>query len=236
MNHTECEQYAALLARNPLFASFNGDELEALVKCGRVASVKAREVAYHKGAPGSQMFAILRGGVKVVSLSDEGKEVIFAILPASEVFGEMSLLDGQGRTATVYALVDSELLVLDRQDFIPFLERNPSAAIKLLVALCKRLRATDEMVEDIVFLDLQSRLAKKLLGLATEHGRPGPAGSTVIACKLSQTELANMVGTSRESVNRQMRLWEDAGLIRTNRGYVVVSDAGALQSLSRNVH
>ena len=119
-------------------------------------------------------------------------------------------------------------MALDRNQFLPFLERNPSAAIRLLEVLSGRLRATDETLEDTVFLELSCRLAKKLLALAENFGLEIDQG-TVIDLKLSQQDLANLVGTSRESVNKQLRAWETAGIIRLNRQQVTILDMDELE-------
>jgi CRP/FNR family transcriptional regulator, cyclic AMP receptor protein len=151
------------------------------------------------------MFALISGRVKIVTLSPEGKEVVLAILVSGDVFGEISMIDGRARTATVLAVENSALLVLERRDLMPFLERHPRVAIKMLESICQRLRTTDELLEDVVFLDLPSRLAKRLLLLAEHYGKNTGQG-TRIEMKLSQTEIGNMVGTSRESVNKQLRM------------------------------
>lgn len=212
---------ALLLSRSPLFAGLAADELNSLVKYARTKRIAANEVVFHKGAPGDQMFAIIGGRMKIVTLSDEGKEIVLAILAPGDVFGEISLLDGRARTATVIAAENGELLILERHEFIPFLERHPKIAIKLLEEICKRLRVTDALIEDVVFLNLPMRLAKRLLFLAEQYGRPVQPGIR-IGVKLSQQELGNMVGTSRESVNKQMRIWENEGLIRMNQGYITL--------------
>jgi CRP/FNR family transcriptional regulator, cyclic AMP receptor protein len=219
---------AALLSRSPLFSGLGPEELDRLVKYASTKRVRAGEVAFHKGAPGDQMFALMSGRVKIVTLSEEGKEVVLAVLNPGDIFGEISLLDGRERTATVLAAETSELLVLERREFIPFLEQHPKIAIKLLEAICKRLRLADELLEDVVFLNLPMRLAKRLLSLAERYGRNTPRGVR-IEIKLSQQELGNMVGTSRESVNKQMRAWEDEGLISVEHGYITVSQPGKLK-------
>jgi len=217
--HTLSKQ--ELLAGCELFSHLSNEQLETLVQGSRVKRVTKREVVFRKGDKGRQMFTIVRGRVRMSTVSPDGREIVFGILEAGETFGELGLLDGQTRTATVTALDDAEFMALDRQQFIPFLERNPCTAIRLLEILSARLRATDEILEDTVFLELSCRLAKKLLSLAEQHGVETEEG-TLIDMTLTQQDLANLVGTSRESVNKQLRAWEAADIVRVSRQRVTI--------------
>jgi CRP-like cAMP-binding protein len=172
--------------------------------------------------------AILKGRVRVCSYSADGREVVLNIMTAGQVFGEIAMIDGGPRTADVFAMEPTELLVLSRRDFLPFLERNPSVAVKLLEVMCQRLRWTSSQVEDFFFLDLKSRLAKRLLQLAA-IGRRHADPSSGIDVQVSQQLLANMIGTSREAVNKQLRIWEGAGLIELKRGSITILDSAALE-------
>ena len=142
----------------------------------------------------------------------------------------IALLDGKERTADATAMEACELLILERRDFVPFLEKHPDICLRLIAVLCERLRRTTEQVEDVLFLDLQARLAKTLLHLVDAHGRPVSNG-VALGAKLSQRDLANMIGASRESVNRQLSLWEEEGLISRDRGAITILDSAALQML-----
>src|SRR5262249_19573634 len=156
-----------------------------------------------KGAPGNGMMAILRGEVRISVLGPDGRQITLTTMSEGDIFGEIALLDGGDRTADVVAITDTELLVIDRRSFLPFLERHPAVANKLLVALCQRLRRTTQQVEDLALLDLSARLAKRLIGLAETKGQKTDGGIK-IATPLTQGALADMVGTSRESINRQL--------------------------------
>jgi cAMP-binding proteins - catabolite gene activator and regulatory subunit of cAMP-dependent protein kinases len=163
-----------LLSKSMLFSQLEMQDLERLVRFAKIKQVRTKQIICHKGEAGNQMFAIIRGRVKISTLSEEGKEkeIVFGILDAGETFGEISLLDGKERSATIMAIEPpSELLMIERRDFIPFLERYPTVAIKLLEVVCGRLRVTCELFEDAVFLNLPSRLAKKLLSLAQIYGK-----------------------------------------------------------------
>lgn len=219
-----------LLANSFMFSQLPARDLERLARFAKFKQVKAREVIIHKADRGNQMSVVVKGRVKLSTLSDEGKEMTFGVLETGEIFGEISLLDGQHRSATVTAIEPTELLVIERRDFIPFLEQHPKVAIKLLAILAYRLRLTDEIFEDTLFRNLPSRLAKKFLMLADKYGEQIPQG-VKINLKLSQQEIGNLVGTSRESVNKQMRAWEDEGLIAFNKGYVTILKPDELEEL-----
>lgn len=220
-----------LLARSFMFSQLPVVDLGNLAKFARFKKVAAREVVFHKAEPGQAMLVIVKGRVKLSTLSNGGREMIFGVLEAGEIFGEISLLDGQQRSATVTALVPTELLVIERRDFIPFLAHHPKVAIKLLATLATRLRVTDEMFEDTLFRSLPSRLAKRFLMLAGNYGEQTARG-VKISLKLSQQEIGNLVGTSRESVNKRMRAWEDEGLITFSKGYVTLTNPERLEELT----
>jgi CRP/FNR family transcriptional regulator, cyclic AMP receptor protein len=176
------------------------------------------------------MMAVLRGTVKISSLSVAGKEIVLNIIAAGEIFGEIALLDGEDRTADATAMTDCELLVVDRRDFLPLLENNPELSGMLLRVLCQRLRQTSAQVEDVIFRHLESRIAKSLLHLARSVGEHGADGRA-LGIRLSQQELGNIVGSSRESVNRQLQLWHKAGLVELAKGSIVIRDQTALERL-----
>lgn len=217
-----------LLRKVPLFASLAPERLEALVAATTTKRLAAREELFHKGDPAAQVYVVAGGRLKVVTTSAEGDEVLLAILDEGEVVGELPLLTGGRRTASVVALEPCELLALARRDFLRFLREQPEVAIELLVVLAERLARTNEFAEDALFLGLPARLAKKLLHLAERYGEEGPAG-TRIDLRLSQSELADLVGTTRESVNKQIRAWSEQGIVRMDRGEVTIVDPERLE-------
>ena len=176
---------------------------------------------------------MLRGQVKISIVSSEGKELIFSIIPPGECFGEIALLDGQARTADAIAVGDCVLLTLVRSDFIPFLERHPQVAIRLLAVLCGQVRATSDFIERLAFQNLPARLAHLLLKLAAIHGSTTPAGIR-ITYKLSQQEIGNLIATSRESVNKQLQAWQAEGLLTIEHGTITLLKADELNRLARS--
>lgn len=219
-----------LLSNSVLFSQLEPAELDKLVRFARIKHAKPKEVIFNKGDLGHQLFAILNGRVQINTLSDQGKEMTLIILEGGDIFGDISVFDSRERTATATALEASELLVIEKRDFIPFLKKNPAIAIKIIAALCERLRNTDEIMEDVVFRNLPARLAKKLLALADTYGEDTDEGLK-IKLKLSQTELGNMVSTSRESINKQIRAWEDKGIIQFDRGYITICQQEQLEDI-----
>lgn len=226
---SEVFREVGLLGSSFLFAGLGGEELMELSSFVARKRVAAKTAIVRQGEPGSRMFAIVRGKVKVSVSSEDGREATLDILGDGEFFGEMTVLDGQARSASVIALETTDLVLLERSSLLAFLERTPRAAAMMLSALSQRLRATDALVEDTLFLNLPSRLAKKLLALAEEHGTPVPRGVR-IEIKLSQQEIATLVGATRESVNRLLRLWEEQDAVLYEDGHVTIIDRPKLEA------
>lgn len=222
------ERRRDLLQKVPLFAGLAPERLEALAEVTTTKRLRAREELFHKGDPAAQVYVVASGRLKVVTTSSEGDEVLFAILDEGEVVGELPMLTGGHRTASVVALEPCEMLVLSRRDFLRFLREQPEAAIELMVVLAERLVRISEFAEDALFLALPARLAKKLLHLAERYGEEAAPG-TRIGLRLSQGELADLVGTTRESVNKQIRAWTEDGVLRMERGEVTILDADRLE-------
>jgi CRP-like cAMP-binding protein len=225
------EDKRGLLGGVPLFAGLAPRELEALVPVTRVETLKARKEIFHKGDTGAQLYVVISGRVKALTTSLEGDDVVFNIMGEGEVFGEVALLSTSPRTATIKAIEACELLSLDRRDFLTFLRSHPEVSAKLLGVLADRLKRISEFVEDTHFLNLPVRLAKKFSTFASRYGESAPDG-TRINLKLSQEEWGDLVGATRESINKQMRAWTEEGLIRVDDGYVVLTRADELDRLA----
>ncbi|SUS08574.1 Transcriptional regulator, Crp/Fnr family [uncultured Defluviicoccus sp.] len=219
-----------LLGQHFLLKHLTAAELDQLARMAITRLCRPNEAVFLKGDPGNSMMAVVHGRVRICSYSSEGREVILNVINPGEVFGEIALIDGGSRTADAFAMDATELVVLSRRDFLPFLERNPQVCIKLLEVLCERLRATSAQVEDFFFLDLRSRLAKRLLA-AADHAANNGAGGDPGTVRLSQHMLASMIGTSREAVNKQLRAWEEAGVIALKRGAVKIINRQRLEEI-----
>jgi CRP/FNR family transcriptional regulator, cyclic AMP receptor protein len=221
------EDRRTLVAKNPFFGMLEEGDIERLLTYARVERHHAGDEIFAKGAPGTSLMAVLHGTVRISSVSDAGREIVLNLIHPGEMFGEIALLDGRDRTADAIAMTDCELLVLQRRDFIPFIERRPDVCIKLIELLCHRLRRTSEQVEELSFSHLESRMAKALLRLAQESEDARPVSAS-IDLRITQRELGNMVGGSREHVNKQLQTWQKAGLIELGKGAIVLRDTGAL--------
>jgi len=221
---------AKAIERIALFESLDPEDRARLLAVSSVRRVPARKRLFRKGEPGRELFVLLRGRAKAASESKD-RGTVFDFFEPGEVVGEIALLDGGPRTATVTTVSTCDFLVLGRDELLALLEREPRVAIRMLAACATRLRHTSELVEDAVFLGLPARLAKRLLQLAQEYGAETGAGVR-INLKLSQRELGELVGAARESVNRQLGHWEDDGVLRVEGGYVTLLRPQVLTSLA----
>jgi CRP-like cAMP-binding protein len=220
-----------LLSRISIFSELSPREIDLLLAVTATKRLKQREVLFRKGDTGSQLYGVLKGRLRVSTAGADGREIIFAYHGPGEVFGEIAVLDSHPRSATIEAVEPSELLTLHRRDLLPFLEEHPKVAISLAGILAARVRTLSEVMEDARFLSLESRLAKKLLHLARSYGRETASGMR-IDLKLPQHELGELVGVSRESVNKQLRAWGQEGLVRFDRGYITILDPDGLDAVA----
>jgi CRP-like cAMP-binding protein len=219
-----------IFERHFLFGKLYANEIDALISYARVEGYRAGREIFAKGSPGQSLMAVLQGSVKISSLSESGKEIVFRIFNAGEIFGEIAVLDGEARSADATALTNCELLVLNRRDLLPVLENRVDLCMMLLKILCRRLRLTTEQVEDITFRPLESRVAKVLVQLAESvslHRIRSPS----VELHVSQRELANIAGGSRESVNKQLQIWHRQGLIHLSKCSITIRNIEAIRRL-----
>src|SRR5439155_7442168 len=202
-----------LLGEHPIFGVLGGEMLDRLSAYAVRQTVKRGTTIFNKGDSGTSLFAVLSGTVKITAQSPGGREALFNLISEGAIFGEIALLDGRPRTADATAITDCELMVIEGRDFEALVYERPEIAFKLFEVLCGRLRRTTEQLEDLMFLDLQARLAKTLLRLAED-------GSSRIA--LTQRDLSEIIGISRESTNKQLRLWEKNNWLLLEHGGIEV--------------
>lgn len=220
----------ALLGRHPLFSELQPEELERVVELAVERAFAPGQAIFQRGDPGTSLFAVLDGQVRIGIGAEDGREVTLGIMGRGELFGEIAAIDGRGRTAEATAMGACRLLVVEQRDLLSFLERHPRFAIRLLQTLCGRLRKATNVCESLALLDVPVRLARLLLQLAEEHGEPAGGGRR-ITLKLPQQELGKLIAASRESVNKHLRAWEAEGLIAIRQGCIVLEDLGAMQML-----
>lgn len=222
----------ALLARIYVFASLERGDLDALAEQAVRRHLEPGEELCHKGDEGDEAWAVVAGKLKASAASEEGRELTFSIMGTGEIVGEIAMLSGGRRTATVTALTPVELLVIRRRDLLDLMRRRPPIAVACLEALAGRVARVSQTLEDALFRNLASRLARTLLVLAEEHG-VAAGDETRIEPRLSQTELGNLVGATREAVNKQMRIFERHGWVARRDGRLHVVDHTALEALAR---
>lgn len=220
-----------MLAATPLFATIPTDLLDELATKAKMVRVDSREILFSKGDPGDRLYLVTKGLIRIGVLSAEGREVTYGMIKVGELFGEIAVLDGGVRTADATAMETSDLLALERRDVTAFLQRHPIHALHLIEVLCDRVRRADNLLEDIVFLSLPGRLAKHLLVLTQTLGtRPKPGGPAII--KLSQQEVADHLGISRESVNKVLSKWEQIGIVTLGRGQITLNKTATLEEFA----
>ena len=224
-------QDTTLLSQSTLFNELSHEELERVIGVCSRKQIGPRTVVFYQGDPGREMYVVLSGRLKVSVTSEDGKELAFFILQKNDIFGELALLDGERRSATVTSIESCELLVLKQQDFKRLLADNPLMGLKMLSILAGRLRATTSLYESSVFVEIPGRLAAKLLELAEEHGTVTDDGIQ-IDLKLSQYELGTLINATRESVNKQLKTWEGQGLIELRKGRVFLAQPQVLEALT----
>jgi len=201
------------LRQVPLFQSLPPEDLKNLCASIRTQSIKKGEVLFRKGSEGTTLYIIKKGRIKIVLPSKGGDEVILAIFSEKDFFGEMALLDDTPRSADAVALEPCELLVLNRADFLAFLKDSENAVQSILYSLSMRLRKTDDLLEDTCFLNISARFAKKLVELAEDYGHQDKDTTLIIDLDLKQKDLAGMIGATRESVNKELRILREKGLV-----------------------
>ena len=219
------------LRRCFLFSALSPQELDEIIGFAIERRYRRGQTIFQKDDTGSSLMAVLRGRVHITAESADGREIILNVINPADVFGEIALLDGKPRSAAATAVEDTHLLVVERNRFVPHVAKNPELAQRLLEVLCDRLRRTSVALEQIALCALPARLARVLLKLAADYGRPGTQG-TRIDIKLSQKDLSNLVAASRESVNKQLVAWREDGLLAQEDGRIVVRRAANLEALA----
>ena len=223
----------ASLARIPFFSGLDEAALERVAAGTRTRRFRRGEVIFHAGDPGDALFIIVSGEVKIAVPSESGEEAILTTLREGDVFGELALLDGAPRSATAAALVASETVVLPRDRFRELVATEPAIRDALLASLAGELRRLTTHVEELHFLDMTGRLAARLVRLAAESGPADHDGAIHLRASLTQAELASMVGCTRQSVNKLLGQFSDAGLVRLDREGIAVTDLAGLMAASR---
>ncbi|MGH3098704.1 MAG: Crp/Fnr family transcriptional regulator [Streptosporangiales bacterium] len=221
-----------MLRRAPLFAGL--DERGTNELLGKLTSVRIRrgETLFQEGATGDKVYVVLSGKMKLTKTSADGRENLLAVIGPGEMFGELSLFDPIPRTSAAGAISDSDLAALGHQELRPWITEHPDVAMQLLRALVQRLRRTNEVMADLVFTDVPGRVARQLVDLSRKFGRRSDNGVHV-EHELTQEELAQLVGASRETVNKALADFANRGWLRIEPRAVVLLEEDRLARRAR---
>jgi len=222
------------LLSSAFFRSMRPEEIDEVLGFATERRYPRGSTVMAKGDPGGSMMAVLAGRLRVSSVSADGREITLNVIGPGELVGEFGLLDGKPRSNDVLAVEDTTVMIVERHQFMPFLLRHGNLVERLLVVLVDKLRRTSLALEEIALFDVPARLARLLVKLAADYGRPLPPGEGMgvrIDLKLSQRDLSTLVASTRESVNKQLRIWREEGSIDQRDGYLVVLKPQALQAL-----
>jgi CRP/FNR family cyclic AMP-dependent transcriptional regulator len=221
-----------VLRRAPLFASLDDQAFAALTEELTEVDLSRGATLFHEGDPGDQLYFIVSGKIKLGRTAPDGRESLVAVMGPGELFGEMALFDPSPRSTSASAVSETHLAGLKHENLKKVIERSPDVSAQLLQALARRLRRTNENLADLVFSDVPGRVAKALLDLADRFGRPATDG-ILVAHELTQEELAQLVGASRETVNKALAEFVQRGWIRLEARAVVILDLQRLKQRSR---
>ena len=225
-------QEEEVVRRAPLFTAL--DEAAAISLRASMDSVKIAKgsILFKEGDDGEHLYVIIDGKLKLGTSSGDGRENLLSILGPGEMFGELSLFDPGPRTSTATAVTDAKLLSLSHEKVIPWLKQNPEVSLQLLTRLSQRLRRTNEAVGDLVFSDVPGRVAKALIDLGDRFGKTSPEG-LLVNHDLTQEELAQLVGASRETVNKALADFAGRGWLKLDGRSVLIADVDRLSKRSR---
>jgi CRP/FNR family transcriptional regulator, cyclic AMP receptor protein len=221
------EQKESLLRGSFIFRDLPPDLLHRLASVTQVLRVPAGALLFQQGDEGDSLYAVVDGLIRISVSGQGGRELIIGLFEPGDLFGEIALLDGLPRTASAESETDSTVLVIHRTPFLALLEQEPALARHVLELLCERLRESTEHLGEYAFLSVRCRLAKKLQALAIGHGHHEGNGIR-IDLKLSQTDIGQMLGVTREAVNKQLKAWSVQGLIALDHGAITVLDMPGL--------
>jgi CRP/FNR family cyclic AMP-dependent transcriptional regulator len=225
-------QYVDFLRKVSLFSELPEEELRQLASVVREQHYRKNTTLIHIDDPGNALF-ILKSGVMKITIEDQnGREIILRMVYPTEFFGEMALLDDMPRSATVTTQEPCEALIIYRQHFLELIDKSPRILLNMTAVLSRRLRKMNELIRSLVFFDVYGKVARVLLTLVAEKGRVTAQG-TVIDLRLTQQELAELAGMSRETMTRTLRDFQQAGVVRIESGIITILE---LDMLQREMH
>jgi CRP-like cAMP-binding protein len=224
------ERTRPFLRSNTFFGGLPDAALDALIRRGHTKRFAKGETICRRGEPGDSLMVVLSGRVKVINTTADGREVILNFLGVGDISGEIGALDGNERTADAVALEPCELFAVHARDLLPTLTAHPAALLEIVQILCEKLRAASSIIEDST-LEMRARTARGLLRLARQHGRTSKRGVR-LQLTVSQTELGNYLGVSRENVSRQLGILREANVIDVDASQIVITDEDGLAEIA----
>ena len=220
----------ASIRRVPLFRDFADDEITGIAATVTDRTYTKHDFIVREGDPGSTFFFLVSGSVSVCRIMPDGREMILAILKEGDFFGEMAMFDSSLRSASIKTLTDVEVGAIRYTDFLILLDENPRVGRSLAIALSERLRAANALIAATTSQDIRARLASLLLNLSSQFGEPVDTG-TRITLRLTNQEMANMIATTRETVNRTLNRFWDEKLVDMRTAHVIIADPDRLRAL-----
>jgi CRP-like cAMP-binding protein len=219
---------AAILRGQSLFCDLAPAALDELCRYAKPLRFKRGETVFLKGDPGSSLFLVIDGSVRASTMSAEGRTALLNVMGKGEIFGEIAVLDGLTRTTDAIAHSDCALLAIDRRDLFDFLRKQPELAMKFIDLLCARLRWTSDQVERVMLQTMPARLASTIVRLAQRRGN----GDAAQPIEMTQQQVSEMAGISRESVNRLLAVWAAEGWVRLGPGVLHALEIDALRAVA----
>ena len=221
-------QYVDFLRKVPLFSELEDKQLQQLAEVVREHHYKKNVTIFHVDDPGNALFILRSGLVKITIEDRSGREIILRMLYPTDFFGEMSLLDNMPRSASVTTLEPTDALIIYRGQFLDLIEKSPTILLNMTAVLSRRVRRVNELIRSLAFYDVYGKVARVLLNLAAEKGRITAEG-TVIDLRLTQQELSELAGMSRETMTRTLRDFQQAGCLRIESGIITILAIDMLQ-------
>jgi CRP/FNR family cyclic AMP-dependent transcriptional regulator len=219
---------SSVLRQHPAFRDLDASALDQLCRYAKYTKFKRGAEVFSKGDPGTSLFAVVSGAVRMSTASAEGRVALLNLIGPGEIFGEMAVLDGGTRSTDAIANSNCELLIIDRRDFLPFLRSQPDLAMKFIELLCARLRWTSEHVEQMILNNLPARLAHTIVRLAARN-QPETASFGI---EMTQQRVSEMAGMSRESVNKLLSVWAADKWVRLEHGTLTVLNIEAIRAVA----
>lgn len=217
------EKLTAFFKDGSLFSNLSDEEMTQLAQIARERRFDRNQIIFYEGDLGGSLYIIVSGTVKIVIMADDGREHILGLLHDGDFFGEISLIDGEPRSATAIAQEKVNIVMISRDDFVRLLRENPEMSLKIMVTLCERLRKTDKHVESLAFLSAPGRVAQVLLNWADKHA-PEEEKNIEIPHKMTRQEFASIAGTSRETLTRVLMDFQDDGVIELGKNKILIHD------------